>query len=96
MLLDDPLDLLQVSAQQVTGDGVLKCTDGITVFQCPLVLAGMCQQSIEDTGDISVTASDTVYDFDIGVRSLFIMLLASPSFRKVRRAVSSEQKKMST
>ena len=45
MLLDDPLDLLQVSAQQVTGDGVLKCTDGITVFQCPLVLAGMCQQS---------------------------------------------------
>lgn len=73
MLLDDPLDLLQVSAQQVTGDSVLKCTDGITVFQCPLVLAGMCQQSIEDTGDISVTASDTVYDFDIGVRSLFII-----------------------
>ena len=57
VLLDDPLDLLQVSAQQVTGDGVLKCTDGITVFQCPLVFAGMCQQSIEDTGDIGITAS---------------------------------------
>ena len=33
MLLDDSLNLLQVGAQQVTGDGVLKCTDGITVFQ---------------------------------------------------------------
>ena len=73
VLLDDPLDLLQVSAQQVTGDGVLKCTDGITVFQCPLVLAGMCQQSVEDTGDISVTASDAVYDFDIGVRCFLII-----------------------
>ena len=60
MLLDDPLDLLQVSAQQVTGDSVLKCTDGITVFQCPLVFTGMCQQSIEDTGDIGITASNTV------------------------------------
>ena len=62
MLLDDPLDLLQVSAQQVTGDGVLKCTDGITVFQCPLVFTGMCQQSIQDTGDIGIPASNTVYD----------------------------------
>ena len=73
MLLDDPLDLLQVSAQQVTGDSVLKCTDGITVFQCPLVFTGMCQQSIQDTGDIGITASNTVYDFDIGVRRFFII-----------------------
>ena len=33
----------------------------------------MCQQSVEDTGDISITASDTVYDFDIGVRCFFII-----------------------
>ena len=45
VLLDDPLDLLQVSAQQVTGDGVLKCADGIAIFQCSLILTGMCQQA---------------------------------------------------
>ena len=41
---------------------------------------------------------DTRPTMEIGYSSvkLFIMLLASPSFRKVKRAVSSEQKKMST
>ena len=33
----------------------------------------MCQQSVQDTGDISVTASDAVYDFDIGVRCFLII-----------------------
>ena len=33
----------------------------------------MCQQSIQDTGDIGITASNTVYDFDIGVRRFFII-----------------------
>ncbi len=63
----------KVGAQQVTGDGVLKCADGIAIFQCSLILTGMCQQSVQDTGDISVTASDAVYDFDIGVRRFLII-----------------------
>ena len=43
------------------------------IFQCSLILTGMCQQSVQDTGDISVTASDAVYDFDIGVRCFLII-----------------------